>query len=73
MLALFEPSSSPNNLVNITRPDPVFAYSQLSKFVQYPGLVHLQSAERLLQYVRGTCDQGTTDCDLGAEIKKQFY
>jgi hypothetical protein len=25
----FELSSSPNNLVNITRPDPVFAYSQL--------------------------------------------
>ena len=26
-------------LVNITRPDLAFAYSQLSKFVQYPGSV----------------------------------
>ena len=29
-------------LVNMTRPDLAFAYSQLSKFVQYPGVVHLQ-------------------------------
>jgi hypothetical protein len=26
--------------------------------VQYPGVVHLQVAERVLQYVRGTCDEG---------------
>jgi hypothetical protein len=32
-------------LVNMTRPDLAFAYSQLSKFVQYPGVVHLQTAE----------------------------
>ena len=30
------------------RPDLAFAYSQLSKFVQYPGIVHLQAAERVL-------------------------
>ena len=53
-------------LVNMTRPDLAFAYSQLSKFVQYPGVVHLQAAERVLQYVRGTYDQGITYCDLGA-------
>ena len=40
--------------------DLVFAYSLLSKFVQYPGVVHLQAAERVLQYVRGTYDQGMT-------------
>jgi len=34
-------------LVNMTRPDLAFAYSQLSKFVQYPGVVHLQAAERV--------------------------
>ena len=27
-------------LVNMTRPDLAFACSQLSKFVQYPGIVH---------------------------------
>jgi hypothetical protein len=32
----------------------VFAYSQLSKFVQYPVVVHLQADERVLQYVCGT-------------------
>jgi hypothetical protein len=43
-------------LVNMTRPDLAFAYSQLSlsQFVQYPGVVHLQAAEQVLQYVRGT-------------------
>jgi hypothetical protein len=52
----------------MTRPDLVFAYSQLSKFVQYPGVVHLQAAERALQYVCGTYDQGITYCDLGADV-----
>jgi hypothetical protein len=34
----------------MTRPDLAFAYSQLSKFVQYPGVVHLKkAAERVLQ------------------------
>ena len=47
----------------MTRPDLAFAYSQLSKFVQYPGVVHLQAAERVLQYVRGTYDQGLTYFD----------
>jgi hypothetical protein len=32
-------------LVNMTRPDLAFAYSQLSKFVQYPGVVHLKTAK----------------------------
>ena len=45
-------------LVNMRRPDLAFAYSHLSKFVQYPGVVHLQSAERVLQYARDTYDQG---------------
>jgi hypothetical protein len=34
-----------SNLENMTRPHLAFAYSQLSKFVQYPGVVHLQAAE----------------------------
>ncbi len=44
--------------MNMTRPDLAFAYSQLSKFVQYPGVVHLQAVERVLKYARGTYDQG---------------
>ena len=44
-------------------PDLAFAYSQLSKFVQYPGVVHLQAAERVLQNVRGNYDQGLTYFD----------
>ena len=59
-------------LENMTRPDLAFAYSQLSKFVQNPGVVHLQAAERVLQYVRGTYDQGITYCDLGAEVKNKL-
>ncbi len=56
----------------MTRPDVVFAYSQLSKFVQYPGVVHLQAAERVLQYVRGNYDQRITFCELGAEVKNKL-
>ena len=59
-------------LVNMTRPDLAFAYSQLSKFVQYPGVVHLQAAERVLQYVRGTYDQGITYFDPGDETKNHL-
>ena len=43
-------------LVNMMRQDLAFAHSQLSKFVQYPGIVHLESVDRVLQYVRTTYD-----------------
>jgi hypothetical protein len=56
----------------MTRHDLAFAYSQLSKFVQYPGEVHLQAVERVLQYVCGACDQGITYCDLGTDIKNKL-
>ena len=59
-------------VVNMTRHDLAFAYSQLSKFVQYPGEVHLQAVERVLQYVCGACDQGITYCDLGTDIKNKL-
>ena len=39
-------------LVNMTRPDLAFSYSQLSKFLQHPGDVHLAAAYRVLAYVR---------------------
>ncbi len=57
--------------MNMTRPDLAFACSQLSKFVQCSEVVHLQAAERVLQYVRGTHDQGMTFPDLGAEVKSR--
>jgi hypothetical protein len=59
-------------LVNMTRPDLAFAYCQLRKFVQYPGVVHLQVSERVLQYVCGTYDQGITYCDLIVEVKNKL-
>jgi hypothetical protein len=52
-------------LVNMTRPDLAFTYSQLSKFVQAPGPVHLAAAERALAYLRGTYNEGITYCDPG--------
>jgi hypothetical protein len=45
-------------LVNKTRPDSSFSFSQLSKFRQYPGKTHLAAAYRVLAYVRGTLNQG---------------
>ncbi len=36
-------------LVNMTRTDLVFAYSLLSKFFQYPGIVHWETTECVLQ------------------------
>jgi hypothetical protein len=36
-------------LVNMTRPHLAFTYSQLSKFVQSPGPVHLAAAERAME------------------------
>jgi hypothetical protein len=44
-------------LVNMTRPDLAFSFSQLSTFLQYPGETHLAAAYRVLAYVRGTLNQ----------------
>jgi hypothetical protein len=56
----------------MTRPDLAFSYSQLSKFVQYPGMAHLEAAERVLQYVRGTYDQGISFYDLGPDKRNKL-
>jgi hypothetical protein len=56
----------------MTRPDLAFSYSQLSKFVQYPGMVHLETAECVLQYVRATYDQGISYYDLGPDNRKKL-
>eukprot|EP00961_Rhodomonas_salina_P195286 2636462-Rhodomonas_salina.1 len=47
-------------LVQMTRPDLAFAFSELSKFVQRPVVVHLKAARRVLAYLVGTADQGIT-------------
>lgn len=59
-------------LVNMTRPDLAFSYSQLSKFVQYPGKVHVEAEERVLQYVRATYDQGIAFFDLGVDKRNKL-
>ena len=54
-------------LVNMTRPDLAFSFSQLSKFLQHPGETHLAAAYRVLAYVRGTLNQGIYFHDPGAD------
>jgi hypothetical protein len=49
-----------------------FSCSQLSKFVQYPGMVHLEVAECVLQYVRATYDQGISYYDLGPDKRNKL-
>ena len=44
-------------LVNMTRPDLAWSYSELSKYVQYPGKAHMDAALHVLRYLRGTFDQ----------------
>ena len=61
-----------SHLVNMTRPDLAFTYSQLSKFVQSPGPVHLAAAERALAYLRGTYNEGITYYDLGDERRNKL-
>jgi hypothetical protein len=56
----------------MTRPGLVFAYSQLSKFVQSPGAVHLAAAERAHAYLRGTYDEGITFFDPGEGCRNKL-
>ncbi len=52
-------------LVNMTRPDLAYSFSQLSKFLQCPGDAHLAAAYRVLAYVKGTLNQGLSYHDPG--------
>jgi len=49
--------SSLGYLVTMTRPDLAWAYSELSKYVEYPGKNHTLAAEHVLCYLRGTWNQ----------------
>jgi len=44
-------------LVTMTRPDLAWAYSELSKYVQFPGKTHRLAAKQVLCYLRGTWNQ----------------
>jgi len=41
----------------MTHPDLAWAYSELSKYVQFPGKTHMLAAEHVLCYLRGTWNQ----------------
>eukprot|EP00961_Rhodomonas_salina_P187794 2534492-Rhodomonas_salina.1 len=58
----------------MTRPDLAFAFAELSKFVQAPGLVHLRAARRVLAYLVGTQDLEITYSrpDDPSQINKLF-
>jgi hypothetical protein len=60
-----------SSLVNMA-PDLAFTYSQLSKFVQSSGPVHLAAAEQALVYLRGTYNEGTTYCNPGEERRNKL-
>ena len=42
----------------MTRPDLAFAYSELSKYVQFPGKLHMAAADHVLRYLRDTYEKG---------------
>jgi hypothetical protein len=45
-------------LVNMTRPDLAFAYSELSKYVQCPQTAHMLAAQHVFLYLRRTYERG---------------
>eukprot|EP00961_Rhodomonas_salina_P233343 3153648-Rhodomonas_salina.2 len=49
----------------MTHCDLVFSYAGLSKFVQCPGPEHLKAVERVLQFLRGSYEDGLTYSDPG--------
>ena len=56
-----------NYLVNMTRPDLVFVYSELSKYVQHPDKVHTTTDEHTFHYLRDTFDKSirfSRDCPI---------
>ncbi len=59
-------------LVQMTRPDLVFAYAELSKFLSAPGERHLDEAHHMLCYVAGTTDRGITYSDPGVHQRNRL-
>jgi len=48
-------------LVTMTRPDLVWSYSEISKYVQLPGQPHMEAAEHVLRYIQHTWNETVTD------------
>jgi len=47
-------------LVTMNRPDLAWPYSELSKYVQFPGIAHMEAAENVLQYLCDTWNEFIT-------------
>jgi len=47
-------------LVTMTRPDLAWSYSELSKYVEFPGQSHMEAAEHVLRYLRATWNENMT-------------
>jgi len=47
-------------LVTMTRPDLAWPYSELRKYVQFPGIAHMEAAEHVLRYLRDTWNESIT-------------
>jgi len=47
-------------LVTMTRPDLAWSYSELSKYVQFPGIAHMEAAEHVVRYLRDTWNESIT-------------
>jgi ribA/ribD-fused uncharacterized protein len=60
-------------LVQMTRCDLAFAFSQLSQFLHRPGPVHLAAAEHVLRYLCGTHDAGLNYSDPGPDQRDVLY
>ena len=44
-------------LVTMTRPNLVWSYSELMKYVQFTGQPHMEAAEQVLRYLRDTWNE----------------
>jgi len=47
-------------LVAMTRPDLSWPYFEISKYLQFPGIAHVEVAEHVLQYLRDTWHESIT-------------
>eukprot|EP00961_Rhodomonas_salina_P123209 1659536-Rhodomonas_salina.1 len=56
----------------MTRCNLAFSYAELSKFVQLPGPVHLAAAEHVLQYLRGTFEEGLVYSDPDEALRNRL-
>jgi len=48
-------------LVTMTRPDLAWSYSELSKYVEFPGQSHMEAAEHVLRYLGVTWNETITN------------